>query len=331
MSSEFLQHLIQGTMSDFQPAPRKGIHEDRTTPKRPTDKQVIKKNHSLSTTSLNSTVSGDEWENEEQNVSAQAVNNSANSQSKNITPELGNNTNNSSSNNRKSQSSMTFSVIGLILVVFAVVIGVMCTDTLKLINLQDGHQMTPKKCTLSKLFNETEQLAIKSAVYEIQNGDLSVLMLIQQKNTQVDVNNERIASILEYSTCKLNNLNAYAEISQELMHTPEIIEDYGKLITKYKPELEKKHVLLVKNLEETPAEVAMLFHFICDQVTPVVEKLLIIFTLEFDEADTHEGTKNLSDFNIVEKVLNAKWKNGLKPDALPPLIARLTNEVMRME
>lgn len=109
--------------------------------------------------------------------------------------------------------------------------------------------------------------------------------------------------------------------------TDEMIHDYGEFIAKYQKNLEKNGILYVSDLNKTPAEVAQVFHTICDTITPLVNRAVIFFTIYVEQISPNIEPRDL--LRVVEKKLENNWLKEYKvsEDTLRALIARVTDQV----
>lgn len=109
--------------------------------------------------------------------------------------------------------------------------------------------------------------------------------------------------------------------------TDEMIHDYGEFIAKYQKRLENNGILYVSDLNKTPAEVAQVFHTICDTITPLVNRAVIFFTIYVDQVSQNIQPRDL--LRVVEEKLETNWHKEYKisEDTLKALIARVTDQV----
>lgn len=54
---------------------------------------------------------------------------------------------------------------------------------------------------------------------------------------------------------------------------------HGELIERYREDVTKTGVMLVKDIDEVPASLAMAFHYYCDEFNPLIKRSAIFFTL----------------------------------------------------
>ncbi|KAK4881959.1 hypothetical protein RN001_005278 [Aquatica leii] len=109
------------------------------------------------------------------------------------------------------------------------------------------------------------------------------------------------------------------------LNTIKARSDYGYIINKYKPELEEKSVMVVKNLDKIPGEIAQAFHSMCDEISPLVPKAMFIFTIQIKNF-----TSEKSDFELIEDILRRSWQD-LDDDIFYPLVTRISSMVLRIE
>lgn len=60
-------------------------------------------------------------------------------------------------------------------------------------------------------------------------------------------------------------------------------------MTTYRDEVDRSGVMLVKELENVPSNLAMAFHYYCDEYNPLVKKSAIFFTMDLANCSTYDG------------------------------------------
>ncbi|CAK1548253.1 unnamed protein product [Leptosia nina] len=98
-----------------------------------------------------------------------------------------------------------------------------------------------------------------------------------------------------------------------------------ELINKYREDVSKRGVLLVKNVERVPSDIAMAFHYYCDEYNPLVKKSAIFFTLNVAKCSIPSTKKSAHDY--VERCLKGKWQ-GIHKDKIGPLLTRVANIIV---
>ncbi|KAF5294609.1 hypothetical protein FQR65_LT10715 [Abscondita terminalis] len=169
--------------------------------------------------------------------------------------------------------------------------------------------------------------AISSGIHEVKvlkKPSVFLLLYNYEASTTIDL---FIHAVSRYASSILNedSNNEAIILSSSNLNTVKAKSDYGYIISKYKPELEKRSIMIVKNLDKIPGAVAQAFHSICDEFTPLVGKSLIIFTMQVKSTTT-----NKSDFEIVEDILKRSWRE-LDDDIFYPLFTRITSIILRIE
>ncbi|XP_053600972.1 uncharacterized protein TORIP isoform X3 [Plodia interpunctella] len=105
------------------------------------------------------------------------------------------------------------------------------------------------------------------------------------------------------------------------------MESHSELINKYKDDIDKSGVMLVKELDMVPSKLAMAFHYYCDEYNPLVKRSAIFFTLNM--AKCTETTSGLTSiFSQIEKCLKKKWNGGVPQDNIGPLLTRVVASVV---
>ncbi|KAJ8969694.1 hypothetical protein NQ317_014240 [Molorchus minor] len=86
------------------------------------------------------------------------------------------------------------------------------------------------------------------------------------------------AILSEISKCALSVLSNCNENPIQMhghdLSSTAFVNDYGSIQTRLKGQLEKCGVMVVKNLEEIPGASAQVFHSLCDEYNPLVNKAL---------------------------------------------------------
>lgn len=128
--------------------------------------------------------------------------------------------------------------------------------------------------------------------------------------------------IVEITKSWLGNVNP-VELTRTDFTTEEIEEDYGAVITYYKPKLIKNRFMVVRDLNYIPANAAQAFHSFCDVYNPAVKRAIIFFTMKVNNKfiAAENATK------IAENLLQSVW-SVLELNALQPLIGRVTDDVL---
>lgn len=118
-------------------------------------------------------------------------------------------------------------------------------------------------------------------------------------------------------------------LNENDLNTPENIEDYGSVISEYKPKLEQSNVMVVHDIQAVNGKVVEAFHTICDKETPMVPKSVIIFTYY---TQTKPGSVT-ELYNFVEETLADLWKNEFshRHNKIQPLITRMTENVLHLK
>ncbi|XP_055911909.1 uncharacterized protein LOC129945950 [Eupeodes corollae] len=110
------------------------------------------------------------------------------------------------------------------------------------------------------------------------------------------------------------------------LNTREAIEDYGHIIASYKKTVKEGNVILIVNLNEIPGEAAKALHSICDSVTPLVKKVIILLTLTTKQ---HNADQNVIE--TAENELKKLWQGKMKANELDPIITRVTDQVFLLK
>lgn len=169
--------------------------------------------------------------------------------------------------------------------------------------------------------------AISSGINEVKlfnKPSVFILLYNKEASETVDL---FLQTVSRYASGILNddyNTQPIVLTSNHL-NTIKARSDYGYIINKYKPELEEKSVMVVKNLDKIPGEIAQAFHSMCDEISPLVPKAMFIFTIQIKNF-----TSEKSDFELIEDILRRSWQD-LDDDIFYPLVTRISSMVLRIE
>lgn len=67
------------------------------------------------------------------------------------------------------------------------------------------------------------------------------------------------------------------------------MQEHGELITRYRDDVDRSGVMLVKEIDGVPSELAMAFHYYCDEYEPLVKRSAIFFTLNMANCSNTSG------------------------------------------
>lgn len=67
------------------------------------------------------------------------------------------------------------------------------------------------------------------------------------------------------------------------------MRSHNEFMSAYRHEVDKTGVMLVKKLENIPSNLAMAFHYYCDEYNPLVKKSAIFFTLDLGNCFSYSG------------------------------------------
>lgn len=120
------------------------------------------------------------------------------------------------------------------------------------------------------------------------------------------------------------------------LNTPDMIQLIGdsdmnetdnELVSQYKEPLKKNGVMIVYRLDEIPGLVAQSFHTFCDTYNPLVERAVLLFTLDNSRL---RNAENIKPTRKAMEVLKLLWKGTLVDSKLNSLITRLTDSVLEI-
>lgn len=102
------------------------------------------------------------------------------------------------------------------------------------------------------------------------------------------------------------------------------INSVYEFMNEYRDGLDKTGVMLVKDLYNVPSDLAMAFHYYCDEYNPLVKKSAIFFTLNLSNCSQQDPR---STHDYIEKCLAGKW-SSIEEDKIGPLLTRVVNVVI---
>jgi len=174
--------------------------------------------------------------------------------------------------------------------------------------------------------NEDFWSSIRVSVQEVTVLDQprSIIFLYENRakaTMEGILNSASSAALCHFGSC----WNEPVVIQGSSLNSTEILNDYGRIISRYRSNLEKNGVMIVKNLEQVPGLAAQAFHSFCDDYNPVVKKALILFTMKVEKLP--EGYPML----FLEKVLMNLWKELGRDDKFYPLFTRISGTVLSVQ
>ncbi|KAJ8932778.1 hypothetical protein NQ314_014482 [Rhamnusium bicolor] len=191
-----------------------------------------------------------------------------------------------------------------------------------------GDGVNMKEPSLEKLSQEFPSqvedfwMYVEVGIQEITKFHQPKTFLLLYNDESQKTVNKILDKISQFAVCKLTNcLSIPVVLEGNDLNTSDILEDYGRIISRNKEKLKKSGVMIVKNLEKIRGISAQAFHSFCDEYNPVVEKALFIFTMKVDEF--HEN-----NVKFVENYLHRLWKDDIKDDKFYPLFTRISNNVL---
>ncbi|XP_046971723.1 uncharacterized protein LOC124538635 isoform X2 [Vanessa cardui] len=96
-------------------------------------------------------------------------------------------------------------------------------------------------------------------------------------------------------------------------------------MNQYQDKVIRTGVMLVKDIDSVPSQLAMAFHYYCDEYNPLVKRSAIFFT--FNLANCSIISDKKSSHEYVEKCLANKW-NSVGEEKIGPLLTRVVNIVV---
>lgn len=104
-----------------------------------------------------------------------------------------------------------------------------------------------------------------------------------------------------------------------------IIQTAKEFMNQYQDEVYESGVMLVKDIESVPSQLAMAFHYYCDEYNPLVKRSAIFFTLNWAKCSNSSDKK--ATHENIEKCLASRW-NTVDEEKIGPLLTRVVNIVV---
>lgn len=220
-------------------------------------------------------------------------------------------------------NNLLYAVIG-ILVVAALGIGFL---------FGRSNQKIPAQCPefkeLTKLFTHQDielWKSLKIGTEGVLNKDPtkpSVFLLAYNDKRTIDSVMDQVIN----ATASCMNSKHPIILKSDALATDAMRKDYGEVIKSYKNQLKQEGIMYVADIDKVPIEAAKAFHAICDTVTPLVERLVVFFSMHLEHFDRTMSPQEI--LNLVESGLENNWyKEGVINDnTLKALIGRITDQV----
>ncbi|XP_026467019.1 uncharacterized protein LOC113370551 isoform X2 [Ctenocephalides felis] len=137
-----------------------------------------------------------------------------------------------------------------------------------------------------------------------------------------DINNASINLSREIAKIAARSLGTSGPIfvtEQDINNLP---NERGYFIEQYRSDLEKQKVLVLPDLHKIPPHIAESLHFVCDVENPLVQKSIIILTMEITNINL-----KVPPLRQIENILQGLWSPPLSDNKIEPIITRLTTSV----
>ncbi|XP_063700586.1 uncharacterized protein LOC134830903 [Culicoides brevitarsis] len=178
------------------------------------------------------------------------------------------------------------------------------------------------------MYNARFWKELQSGIEHVQNDEPPEPAVFLFVYSDQHVAHKILSHIVSTTLLCLDSKGGAIDVPSSELQSQEVIDDYGKLIEKYKPKLEIQRIMIVKDIQEIPAPVSRAFHFFCDTTSPIVKKSVYFFTMQMSEMEIPSNKNAL--YETVENRLRELWKSGVDKDKIQPLIARVTDNVLYM-
>nr|CAH7725093.1 unnamed protein product [Callosobruchus chinensis] len=192
---------------------------------------------------------------------------------------------------------------------------------------EEDHWENLKK--LSKKYNSQSKdfwRNIQVMIEEVKNLEQPKSLVFVYSEGNYRTVKEIILAISQLATCIISRCNSsVVRLVPEDFSTTEVMQEYGKIITRTKTPLEESGVMIVENIERISGGSAQAFHSLCDEENPVVSKALFLFTMKMNKLPSNEAVG--THFPAVRDRLQVAWRD-LSNDKFHPLVTRVANVIL---
>ncbi|KAL4706877.1 hypothetical protein ACJJTC_010111 [Scirpophaga incertulas] len=229
-------------------------------------------------------------------------------------------------------NNMGYKILGVSIVIVAVVYYYCIKETTPVMrdtNSNEENKFYEELFKIRKKYNiEDEQiLEIQTGIYTIfeKNDTGSFIFLYDSNNENYDYKKFRnFMKEIATTSAQFLRKNSPTVYPIVIDSSQLNMQSYSELMHKYRDDISKTGVMLINDLEDVPARLAMAFHYFCDEYNPLVPKTAMFFTLNFSKCSYFS---EMNSYVSVEKCLASKW-NTLPKDNIKPLLARVVNVII---
>ncbi|CAH2100169.1 unnamed protein product [Euphydryas editha] len=177
--------------------------------------------------------------------------------------------------------------------------------------VKDNYSILQVKSGVATIFEKQDTASFIFA-YNSNSNNFNLLRF----NNFVD----DIASMTSrYLRNESNKVHVTVDLSNLTMQTAK------EFMNHYQNDVFESGVMIVKDIDSFPSQLAMAFHYYCDEYNPLVKQSAIFFTLNLAKC-SNNSDKKATHVNI-EKCLANKWSTVDK-EKIGPLLTRVVNIVV---
>ncbi|XP_047541078.1 uncharacterized protein LOC125073973 isoform X2 [Vanessa atalanta] len=174
---------------------------------------------------------------------------------------------------------------------------------------------------------ENSILQVKTGVATIFENQDTASFIFVYNSESINFNPKRFDNFIEdiAATTSRYLRNESKEVHVTVDTTKLMMQTTKDFMNQYQDKVMRTGVMLVKDIDSVPSQLAMAFHYYCDEYNPLVKRSAIFFT--FNLANCSIISDKKSSHEYVEKCLANKW-NSVGEEKIGPLLTRVVNIVV---
>ncbi|XP_050359585.1 uncharacterized protein LOC126779536 isoform X2 [Nymphalis io] len=230
---------------------------------------------------------------------------------------------------RESSNQFVIAMIILLLAVIMFLYNQYVVDQAITNNVYDKFTFDRDVTDLKEKYNikENSILQVKTGVAAIFDNQDTASFIFVYNSDSVNFNPMRFNNFVEdIATTTSRYLRNESKEVHVTVDTSNLMEQSTKdFMNQYQDKVIRTGVMLVKDVDTVPSQLAMAFHYYCDEYNPLVKRSAIFFTLNLANCSIISDKK--SSHYYVEKCLANKW-NTVGEEKIGPLLTRVVNIVV---
>ncbi|XP_026484437.2 uncharacterized protein LOC113392299 isoform X2 [Vanessa tameamea] len=174
---------------------------------------------------------------------------------------------------------------------------------------------------------ENSILQVKTGVATIFENQDTASFIFVYNSESINFNPVRFNNFIEdiAATTSRYLRNESKEVHVTVDTSKLMMQTTKDFMNQYQDKVMRTGVMLVKDIDSVPSQLAMAFHYYCDEYNPLVKRSAIFFT--FNLANCSIISDKKSSHEYVEKCLANKWYS-VGEEKIGPLLTRVVNIVV---